>query len=225
MKAGPFPRVAPVNPAFTFLLLGLLPVLLQKTPLLLAKSVGQAKTCDEELHINGLFCQLVVLTLQRCCVPCASRQANQWLLTVTHPTPEKTAPFVYLCCVMSILNFNSLLSNILNYWRVLRLYIWCTFHWPKLWSLQIWGWNWSSCCEEDYGVVEDLERAVKTNWWRNSVLAETRGSAPRGKRMYAGNVLDLESFTFEWRGWRLKFRLTVKAPDCVSVVSTLVYVI
>lgn len=88
MKAGPFPRIAPVNPAFTFLLLGLLPVLLQKTPLLLAKSVGRAKTRDEELLINGLFCQLVVLTLQCCCVPCASRQANQWLLTVTpHPTP------------------------------------------------------------------------------------------------------------------------------------------
>lgn len=103
--------------------------------------VGQKK-CDEKLHINGLFCQLIVLTLQCCCVPCASRQANQWLLIVNPPhLPKRNCSFVYLCCVMSILNLNSLLSNILNYWRVLFLYIWCTFHWLKLWSLQSWGWN------------------------------------------------------------------------------------
>lgn len=111
------------------------------------KTVGQAKEKkekktkkhqDEDLHLNGLFCQLVVLTLQCCCVPCASGQANQWLLTVTHSTPpsphplRKNVPFVYLCCVMSVLNLNSLLSNRLNYCRVLLLYTRCAFHWLKL---------------------------------------------------------------------------------------------
>lgn len=54
---------------------------------------------DEDLHLNGLFCQLVVLTLQCCCVPCASRQANQWLLTVTHstPTPHTSREKMFLC--------------------------------------------------------------------------------------------------------------------------------
>lgn len=101
MKAGPSPRIAPVNPAFTFNLTrsltcvtsaGAAQFLSKKTKQ--NKLVGQAKEekkdkkhQDEDLHLNGLFCQLVVLTLQCCCVPCASGQANQWLLTVPHSTP------------------------------------------------------------------------------------------------------------------------------------------
>lgn len=50
-------------------------------------------------YFNALFLQLIVLTLQCCCVPCASRQANQWLLAVT-PSPKRLS-FVYLYCVMS----------------------------------------------------------------------------------------------------------------------------
>lgn len=147
MKAGPSPRIAPVNPAFTFNLTRSLTCVTsadaaQFLSKKLKKLVGQAKEKkdkkhkDEDLHLNGLFCQLVVLTLQCCCVPCASGQANQWLLTVTHSTPDtprdKTVPFVYLCCVMSVLNLNSLLSNRLNYCRVLLLYTRCDFHWLKL---------------------------------------------------------------------------------------------
>lgn len=209
-------------------------------PLILAKSVGRAKTeknktkkCDEKLHINGLFCQLVVLTLQCCCVSCASRQANQWLLTVNPSLLEKKNTkksfFVYLCCVMSVLNLNSLLSNILNYWRVLFLYAWCTFHWLKLWSLQSRGWNRGLGVEhlrekgnigakrhgEDLSCVRwgflwrDLEDFLK--WWRI--------------RMYVRRLLSWRSFTCRGREWRLKFRLSVEAPDCVLVVSTLVFVI
>lgn len=63
------PRITTVNPAFTFLLLGLLPVF---------SSIGAApfgknllirqNNVIQKLHINRLFCQLIVLTLQCCCV-------------------------------------------------------------------------------------------------------------------------------------------------------------
>lgn len=210
MKAGPFHASHPVNPAFTFLFLGLLPVLTSKDAAPFGKkSVGQAKKCDEKLHINGLFCQLIVLTLQCCCVPCASKQANQWLLTVTHPPPEKNCSFVYLCCVMSILNLNSLRSNILNYWRVLFLYIWCTFHWLKLWSLQIWGWNcglqnkkgnvrskrgtdriFLELGEAFYEVFWRIWNEWQENWLQQNVLVEMRGSVAWGQECMWGMFLD-----------------------------------
>lgn len=214
-------------------------MLLQKTPLLLAKSVGRAKKkCDDKFHINGLFCELIVLTLQCCCVPCASRQANQWLITVNAPPsppplPKKICSFVYLCCVMSVLNLNSLLSNILNYWRVLFLYIWFTFHWLKLWRLQIWGWNCGLQVEhwkQKKGMLgtKEARRGWKiwNEWWRWRNWVE-RKCGTGFKNVYGKCfwIWRLESFTSEWRGWRLKFRLLVKAPDCVLVVSTLVCII
>lgn len=138
--------------------------------------VGQ-KSCDEELHLNGLFRQLIVLTLQCCCVPCASRQTNQWLLTVTHSHTHllpKNCSFIYVCCAMPVLNLNSLLSNILNYWKVLLWYIWCIFHWLKLWSLQNRCWHW--CLQVGHqeklgnagvgwGSLEDLERKQMEEIW------------------------------------------------------------
>lgn len=50
-------------------------------------------------YFNALFRQLMALSLQGCCVPCASRQANQWLLAVT-PSPKRLS-FAYLYSVMS----------------------------------------------------------------------------------------------------------------------------
>ena len=138
MKAGPF------HALLLSTLLSLFSYFKRVAPFWQNLLVGQ-KSCDEELHLNGLFCQLIVLTLQCCCVPCASRQTNQWLLTVTHshtPLLPKICSFIYVCCAMPVLNLNSLLSNILNYWKVLLWYIWCTFHWLKLWSLQNRCWHW-----------------------------------------------------------------------------------
>ena len=55
-------------------------------------------------------CQLIVLTLQCCCVPFASKQANPWLLTVT---PKKLKKQLFLCLsLLCNVNLNSLLSNI-----------------------------------------------------------------------------------------------------------------
>lgn len=123
-------------------------------------------------------CQLIVLTLQCCCVPCASKQANPWLLTVTPKKQKNNCSFVYLCCVMSIWIVYFL--TFLNYWRVfISLYIWCTFHWLKLWSLQIWGWirglkvkkkkkGMSGAKEAGRGflwsILGDLEWVRKTNY-------------------------------------------------------------
>lgn len=150
MKAGPFHAslLSTLLSLFSYLVFYL--CFVKKTPLLLAKilSVRQKKKCDEKLHINGLFCQLIVLTLQCCCVPCASRQANQWLLTVTHlpppfpiPPDKKTVPLFISVVWCQFWIWIVYFLTFLNYWRVLFLYIWCTFHWLKLWSLQIRGWN------------------------------------------------------------------------------------
>lgn len=163
---------------------------------------------------------------------------------------QKTVPLFYLCCVMSVLNLNSLLSNILNYWRVLFLYIWCTFHWLKLWRLQSWGLNcglqvkkkkrecqeqkeaWEWICLVSGEAFSEVFGEIWNEWWKRGWLrlievVEMREGVPWRKECMWGMfwIWYLESFTFEWRGRRLKFRLIVKAPDCVLVVSTLVYVI
>lgn len=64
----------------------------------------------KKFNINGLFCQMIVLTLQMLlCSLCYSRQANQWLLTL-----NSSFPFVRVV-FMSVLNFKKFTFNILNY--------------------------------------------------------------------------------------------------------------
>lgn len=47
------------------------------------KKQKQLKNVMKKFNINGLFCQMIVLTLQMLlCSLCYSRQANQWLLTL-----------------------------------------------------------------------------------------------------------------------------------------------
>lgn len=160
MKAGPPPPIAPVNPAFTFILLSLKTCVTSAdaAPIFLSgktsntKTVGQAvekkKTKkkrshrDEDLHLNGLFLSTgsAHVAMLLCFPVLAGKLTSGCELSPTPPpTPplprperKKKVPFVYLCCVMSVLNLNSLLSNSLNYCRVLILYTRCAFHWLKL---------------------------------------------------------------------------------------------
>lgn len=53
-------------------------------------------------NINGLFCPLCDAVV----FPVLAEQANQWLLTIIPHLP-KTPFFASLCCVTSILNWNS----------------------------------------------------------------------------------------------------------------------
>lgn len=130
--------------------------------------VGRKHVMKNYIIINGLFCQLVVLTLQCCCVPCASRQANQWLLTVT-PHPVKKHSFVYL-----LLNLNSLRSNIKLLKSFTSIYL---VHislaevmkftdvrlklWSSCWTLKKRECKEDSCVKAWYATLEDLGMSLQ----------------------------------------------------------------